>query len=169
MTLHDPHASRKIGDKIPTAKTDHPDRIIELAFGKGLARPRREELDHERKAALFDLLEDNYFHHPEQTGPHHLSLSCEEGRLIFSTQGGASVSFSLAPLSRLVRDYFLVCESYYDAIKSAPLKRVEQLDQNRRQLHDEGAQSLQQSLSPIKTDTNTARRLFTLVCVMYMK
>ncbi len=175
MAIHDPHITRQRAAKTAAPKSDRADQIVELTFGKGLARPRRAELDHERKAALFDLLENNLFVHEGERGPYHLSLSCEEGRLIFSTQSGASVSLSLAPLSRLVRDYFLICESYYDAIQSAPLQRVEQLDQTRRQLHDEGAQMLKQSLGKktsggtIHTDINTARRLFTLICVMYMK
>lgn len=147
--------------------------IAEITFGQGLENPRREELEFERKAALFDLLEANLFD-TENNPPegHRLTLSCEEGRLVFVNQGEVRFNLALAPLSRVVRDYFLLCGSYYDAVKSASVYRVEELDKERRALHNEGAEILLNLLTrrgSVKSDNNTTRRLFTLICVMYMR
>ena len=139
-------------------------------------RTTREEMTHERRAALHDILEGNQFH-PEgmEAGPYHLRLSSEENRLLFHIESQKDKSQSVQSLSikafrGLIRDYFLVCESYYDAIASAPLSRVEELDRSRRSLHDEGGWALQTRLKgKITMDSETARRLFTILCVMHMK
>ena len=176
MNFHSPEAIRQRSQKPRFEKKSQPAAprsIAQIHFGKGLEAPRREELEYERKAALFDLLEQNYFSTDDNPAEgHHLTLSCEEGRLIFSSQTGLRIALALAPLRRIVRDYFLLCESYYDAVKTAPLERVEGLDRERRQVHDEGAAMLRAALANknrARIDAYTARRLFTLICVMYMK
>ncbi len=135
------------------------------------------EVDHERKVAIFDLLEDNFFELAGgPAGPYKLHLSITEQRLAFSvTPDGASVPgtaflLSLNPFRKLVKDYFLVCESYFDAIKTAPASRIEALDMGRRALHDEGSRLLVERLEgKIRLDVPTSRRLFTLLCALHWK
>jgi uncharacterized protein (UPF0262 family) len=137
---------------------------------------RSRAIDQEREVAIYDILEANLFK-PEGSagGPYHLILGVEETRLsldIFREDGTphGKVLLSLAPLRRTVKDYFLVCENYYKAIRSAPPHQIEALDMARRTLHDEGARELQVRLEgKVETDFDTARRLFTLVCVLQMR
>ncbi len=108
-------------------------------------------------------------------GPYHLILGVEETRLaldIFKEDGTphGKILLSLAPLRKTVKDYFLVCENYYKAIRTAPPHQIEALDMARRALHDEGARELRQRMEgKVETDFDTARRLFTLVCVLQMR
>jgi uncharacterized protein (UPF0262 family) len=137
---------------------------------------RSRAIDQEREVAIYDLLEANLFK-PEGSsgGPYHLILGVEETRLaldIFKEDGTphGKVLLSLAPLRKTVKDYFLVCENYYKAIRTAPPHQIEALDMARRTLHDEGARELRQRLEgKVETDFDTARRLFTLVCVLQMR
>jgi uncharacterized protein (UPF0262 family) len=118
----------------------------------------------------------NYFK-PEGSpgGPYHLHLGMEDNRLVMniSREGGGEqgrVFLSLAPLRKTVKDYFLVCDSYYKAIRTAPPHQIESLDMARRTLHDEGARELQARLADkVQSDFDTARRLFTLICVLQMR
>ena len=137
---------------------------------------RSRAIEQEREVAIYDLLEQNSFRLAgSQGGPYHLKLGLEENRLVLDvsledgTQHGR-VLLSLTPLRKVVKDYFLVCDSYYKAIRTAPPHQIESLDMARRTLHDEGARELMKRLDgKIETDFTTARRLFTLVCVLQMR
>ncbi len=131
------------------------------------------DAEHERRIAIYDLLEDNYFHPVEsEHGPYELDLSVAEGRLVFQVRrpgetGTRSYTLSLVPLKRVIKDYFLVCESYYEAIRTASVTQIEAIDMGRRGLHDEAADILRERLAgKIEIDTGSARRLFTLICAL---
>jgi uncharacterized protein (UPF0262 family) len=132
-------------------------------------------IEQEREVAMLDLLDANSFEVVGSGhGPYELTLGIEEGRLVFGiSRGGVDHSrilLSLAPLRSLIRDYWLVCESYYKAIRTATPSQVESLDAGRKALHDEGATELRQRLhGKIETDFETARRLFTLICVLQLR
>jgi uncharacterized protein (UPF0262 family) len=134
------------------------------------------DVEHERAVAIYDLLEDNVFALLEDDrGPYALHLSIADNRLVFDIRcaDGTPVMahlLSLSPLRRIVKDYFMVCDSYYDAIRTATPDRIEALDMGRRALHDEGSHILQERLRrKVKIDFDTARRLFTLICVLHWK
>ncbi len=137
---------------------------------------RSRAIDQEREVAIYDLLEANMFK-PEGSsgGPYHLTLGVEETRLALdiALEDGtphSKVLLSLTPLRKTVKDYFLVCDNYYKAIRTAPPHQIEALDMARRTLHDEGARELRLRLEgKVETDFDTARRLFTLVCVLQMR
>jgi len=134
------------------------------------------DIEHERAVAIYDLLEENTFV-PEVNarGPFKLHLSITGNRLVFDIKraNGAPVMahlLSLSPLRRIVKDYFMVCDSYYAAIRTATPERIEALDMGRRALHDEGSQLLMERLKrKVTVDFETARRLFTLICVLHWK
>jgi uncharacterized protein (UPF0262 family) len=134
------------------------------------------DVEHERAVAIYDLLEDNTFAPVDGgPGPFKLHLSITGSRLVFDIRraNGAPVMahlLSLSPLRRIVKDYFLICDSYYAAIRTATPERIEALDMGRRALHDEGSQLLMERLQrKVKVDFDTARRLFTLICVLHWK
>jgi uncharacterized protein (UPF0262 family) len=137
---------------------------------------RSRAIEQEREVAIYDLLEANVFK-PEGSsgGPYRLILGVEENRLVLDValEDGTAhgrILLSLAPLRKTVKDYFLVCENYYKAIRTAPPHQIEALDMARRTLHDEGARELRERLDgKVETDFDTARRLFTLVCVLLMR
>jgi uncharacterized protein (UPF0262 family) len=132
-------------------------------------------IEQEREVAILDLLDANSFEVAgSDHGPYELTLGVEEGRLVFAiSRGGVDHSrilLSLAPLRSMIRDYWMICESYYKAIRTATPQQVEALDAGRRALHDEGATELRQRLhGKIETDFATARRLFTLICVLQLR
>ena len=137
---------------------------------------RSREIEQERDVAIYDLLESNSFI-PEASrgGPYKLILGVEENRLTFDiqlesgTQHG-KIMLSLTPFRRLIKDYFLVCEGYYKAIRNAPPSQIEALDMGRRGLHDEGSRLLRERLKgKIEVDHDTARRIFTLICVLHLR
>jgi uncharacterized protein (UPF0262 family) len=137
---------------------------------------RTREIEQERDIAIYDLLESNNFM-PEgsQGGPYRLTLGVEENRLTFdikledATPHG-KVMLSLTPFRRVIKDYFLICESYFKAIRNAPPSQIEALDMGRRGLHDEGSNLLRERLKgKITVDHDTARRIFTLICVLHLK
>jgi len=144
----------------------------------GLAPPTP-EIEQERKVAIFDLLEDNSFVLPERdgraipAGPYNLNLAIREKRLVFDlkTEGDADVGefhLSLGPFRQTVKDYFQICESYFDAVKKLPPSQIETIDMARRGIHNEGARILQERLEgKAEIDIDTARRLFTLICVLH--
>ena len=128
------------------------------------------------QVAIFDLLEANYFAPSvDGQGPYNLVLSVRENRLIFDIRDdgdGALGEFALplTPFRRIVKDYFTVCESYFSAIKTAPPSQIEAIDMGRRGLHNEGSEILRDQLAgKIEIDFDTARRLFTLLCVLHIK
>ena len=134
------------------------------------------DVEHERAVAIYDLLEENTFAPVGvERGPFALTLSVTGNRLVLDVrhQDGTPAMMhlmSLAPLRRIVKDYFTVCDSYYQAIRSATPERIEALDMGRRSLHDEGSELLMERLKrKVKVDFDTARRLFTLICVLHWK
>ncbi len=138
---------------------------------------RTREIEHEREVALYDLLEANSFRPVGSPGgPYRLVLGIEENRLTFDVrlangEAHGMLILSLTPFRRIVRDYFLVCESYFKAIGgSHSLSQIEAIDMGRRSLHDEGAELLRERLKgKIEVDLDTARRLMTLICVLHLK
>ena len=145
---------------------------------KNLPRPTP-EIDQERKVAIFDLLESNSFTLPERdmnsnpSGPYQLELSIRNRRLVFDLFTEAetkAVEFhlSLGPFRQVVKDYFQICESYFEAVKTLPPSQIETIDMARRGIHNEGARVLQERLNgKADIDDQTARRLFTLICVLH--
>ncbi len=134
------------------------------------------DVEHERAVAIFDLIEENSFEPVGHAGgPYRLNISLLDSKLVFAirTEEGADVAthiLSLTPFRRIVKDYFLICESYYQAIRSATPSQIEAIDMGRRGIHNEGSQTLMDRLSgKIRFDFDTARRLFTLVCVLYWR
>ena len=137
------------------------------------------EIEQERKVAIFDLLEENSFALPARDdrtapeGPYRLTLAIREKRLVFDvdTEDGAQAAefhLSLSPFRQVVKDYWQICESYYDAVKKLPPSQIEAIDMARRGIHNEGARILQERLEgKAEVDTDTARRLFTLICVLH--
>lgn len=144
----------------------------------GLAAPTP-AIEQERQVAVFDLLEDNSFTLEARgdavvaEGPYHLGLAIREKRLVFDvdTEGGedaAEFHMSLGPFRQVVKDYFAICESYFDAVKKLPPSQIEAIDMARRGIHNEGARVLQERLEgKAEIDIDTARRLFTLICVLH--
>lgn len=137
---------------------------------------RRPEVEHERNIAIYDLLEENYFApHGDYVGPYHLHLSLADNRLLFDvrTTDGVQlldVPLPLKPFQSIVKDYFLICESYYSAIKKATPSQIEAIDMGRRGLHNEGSELLKERLAAkVDIDFDTARRLFTLVCILHIR
>ncbi|WP_299424834.1 UPF0262 family protein [uncultured Shimia sp.] len=141
--------------------------------------PPTPEIDQERKVAIFDLLEENSFALPKRDdrvvpdGPFSVDLSIREKRLVFdvTSEGGekaAEFHLSLSPFRQVVKDYWAICESYFDAVKNLPPSQIETIDMARRGIHNEGARVLQERLEgKADIDTDTARRLFTLICVLH--
>lgn len=138
------------------------------------------EIEQERKVAIFDLLEDNTFALPARngsavaTGPYRLGLSIRDRRLVFDVSSEealrvAEFHLSLGPFRQVVKDYFQICESYFEAVKRLPPAQIEAIDMARRGIHNEGARILQERLDgKADLDIDTARRLFTLICVLHV-
>lgn len=150
-------------------------RIVDIQLDEASIARNSAEVEHERKVAIFDLLEKNSFAlDGGATGPYRLKLAITESRLSFEvtcpTSEPVTFLLSLSPFNKLIKDYFLVCESYYDAIRTAPPSRIEALDMGRRGLHDEGSHLLIERLKgKVTTDFETARRLFTLICALHWR
>lgn len=151
-------------------------RLVDVVLDESIGKSTP-DIEHERAVAIFDLIEENHFrpHKDEGGGPYKLQLSLADSRLVFavSREDDSPVVthiLSLAPFRRIVKDYFMVCESYYEAIRTATPSQIEAIDMGRRGLHDEGSQTLMNRLSgKIDIDFDTARRLFTLVCVLHWR
>jgi uncharacterized protein (UPF0262 family) len=152
-------------------------RISVLNLDEKTVVRRSPEVEHERAVAIFDILEDNSFAPiGHDGGPYDLHLSIEDRqRLVLDIRhedGGqvAKVTLSLTPFRRLVKDYFQICESYFDAIKRLSPSQIETIDMARRGLHNEGSEILSERLGDkIEMDGPTARRLFTLICVLHIR
>jgi uncharacterized protein (UPF0262 family) len=152
-------------------------RLIDVTLDEASLGRDNAEVEHEREVAVFDLLEKNNFalvgH--ENSGPYTLRLSLADNRLVFSVSDADKtlvqhVMLSLSPFRRIVKDYFLICDSYYAAIKTQPASKIEAIDMGRRGLHDEGSHLLMERLKgKINVDIATARRLFTLLCALHWK
>ena len=151
-------------------------RIVNIFLDEKSLVRRAAHVEHERKVAVYDLLEDNHFAPVgDDRGPYTLHLGIENNRLVFDirTEGGDKLDRFTLPLNsfrKIVKDYFIVCESYFEAIKTAPPSRIEALDMGRRGLHNEGSDILRDRLEgKIDIDKRTARRLFTLICVLHIR
>ena len=133
--------------------------------------PATRDVEHERQVAIFDLLEENSFQ-PEgaEHGPYALKISLQDGRLALDITAEAFERrhlLSMTPFKSIIRDYFMICESYYDAIRHAAPSQIEAVDMGRRGLHNEGSEKLRERLEgKIALDLDTARRLFTLICAL---
>lgn len=151
-------------------------RIVNIFLDEKSLVRRAAHVEHERKVAVYDLLEDNHFAPVgDDRGPYTLHLGIENNRLVFDirTEGGDKLDRFTLPLNsfrKIVKDYFIVCESYLEAIKTAPPSRIEALDMGRRGLHNEGSDILCDRLEgKVDIDKRTARRLFTLICVLHIR
>lgn len=132
------------------------------------------DAEHERRVAIFDLIEDNSFGVTGQDrGPYKLFLSMQDGKLGFDVrdEGDAPVHgflFSISPFRSVIRDYFMICQSYYDAIRNATPHQIEAIDMARRGIHNEGSELVEARLQgKVEVDFGTARRLFTLICALH--
>ncbi len=151
-------------------------RLIDVELDESIGRSTP-DVEHERAVAIFDLIEENSFRPVSDAGcgPYRLKLSLVDARLVFAVtrENGDQVVthiLSLTPFRRIVKDYYMICESYYDAIRSSTPSHIEAIDMGRRGLHNEGSQTLMDRLAgKIEIDFDTARRLFTLVCVLHWR
>lgn len=152
-------------------------RLIAVTLDDASIGRANRDVEHERTIAIYDLLEDNRFAPAGDTrpGPYSLKVSLADNRLVLDIarhDGEPVVShyLSLSPLKRVVKDYFLVCESYYAAIRHSMPSQIEAIDMGRRGLHNEGSELLRERLKDkVTCDHQTARRLFTLVCALHWK
>jgi uncharacterized protein (UPF0262 family) len=151
-------------------------RLVNVTLDEGSIGRSGPDIEHERAVAIYDLLEENLFAPVgDDEGPFTLHLSMAERRLSFDIRSadGAPVmvhQLSLTPVRRIVKDYFMICDGYYQAIRTATPDRIEALDMGRRGLHDEGSRLLQERLKrKVNVDFETARRLFTLICVLHWR
>ena len=157
----------------PKRKTHY---LVAIALDEKSIGRSNQDVEHERAVAIYDLIEQNSFA-PEghKGGPYTLLLGMAETRLMLDikTAKGEPVMkhlLSMSPFRRIVKDYFMICDSYYQAIRTATPDRIEALDMGRRGIHDEGSQLLMERLKrKVKVDFSTARRLFTLIYVLHWK
>ncbi|MBF0168456.1 MAG: UPF0262 family protein [Alphaproteobacteria bacterium] len=154
----------------------HHNRLVHVVLDEKTLVRRRPEVEHERAVAIYDLIEENTFQPiGDWQGPFTLHLAMEDSRLAFDIRtedgiGLVCVAIDVKPFYGLIKDYFIVCDSYFASIKLAPLSKIEAADMARRSLHNEGAKLLMERLKGrIDIDFDTARRLFTLVCVLHIR
>ncbi len=152
--------------------TDERQRIIEIAVAPGGPASRRPEVEAERRIAIQDLLDENFFAPvDDRQGPYRLAMRVDQNKLHLDVQNEAGaplhqIVLPLSPFRGLMRDYFMICDSYYDAVKNRPAQ-IEAIDMGRRGIHNEASEVLREKLADrVEMDLNTARRLFTLLCVM---
>ena len=151
------------------------ERLVKIELDD-VAGPRRSaETEQERAIAIYDILEENQFGVPEHMGPFHLYLKLEGRHVHFDIRNEDDIEIAqffmaMGPLRRVIRDYFHVCDTYYDAIRNKSPSQIQAIDMGRRALHNEGSELLQVRLDgKVMTDFKTARRLFTLICVLQSK
>jgi len=151
-------------------------RIAKITLDEHTVVRRNADIEHERAIAIFDLIEENNFAPTSGSdGPFHLHLSLEDNRLVLDIRSAEDRSLErvvvpLASFRAVVRDYFLICESYNHAVRDAPLSRIEAIDMGRRAVHNEGSELLRERLADqVTIDLDTARRLFTLLCVLHIR
>ena len=153
-----------------------PHRIARITLDERTVIRRSADIEHERRVAIYDLLEANSFQPVgEFQGPYHVLLGMEENRLALDINDLSDtlltrILLPLTPFRRIIRDYFTICESYFQAIKSASPSKIEAIDMGRRGLHNEGSDLLRARLDGrVVLDNETARRLFTLVCIIQIR
>ena len=150
-------------------------RLVKIELDEAVTPRRSAEAEHERAIAIYDLLEKNQFDLVGQTGPFHLYLRAEGRHIRFDVCNESDVSLgqffmAMGPLRQVMRDYFQVCDTYFDAIRTKSPSQIQAIDMGRRALHNEGSELLQARLDgKVMTDFKTARRLFTLICVLQSK
>src|ERR1700730_7290042 len=151
-------------------------RLTAITLDEGSLGSANDDVEHERRVAIYDLVQENKFRPlGHDGGPYTLELGISGNRLVFdirSSDGAPVIAhmLSLAPCRRIVKDYFVVCDSYYAAIRTATPDRIEALDMGRRALHDEGSRLVMERLKrKVDLDFATARRLFTLITVLHWK
>ncbi len=150
-------------------------RLSKVTLDESSIKKRSKEAEHEKQVAIADLLGDNLFDpHCMGEGPYDLVLSIADGRLNFdiTAQSGetAKAVLSITPLRGIIRDYFMICESYYEALLASNPSKLEAIDMGRRGVHNEGSEALKELLNGrINVDFQTSRRLFTLICVLHIK
>ena len=151
-------------------------RLVTITLDEGSIGRSGPDIEHERAVAIYDLIEQNSFSPIDHDGgPYALHLSMAESRLVFDIRlsDGTPVTahlLSMTPFRKIVKDYFMICDSYYAAIRTATPERIEAIDMGRRGLHDEGSTILMDRLKDkVTVDFDTARRLFTLICVLHWK
>jgi uncharacterized protein (UPF0262 family) len=169
-----------IDDHGPVPLPTSPHRLVKITFeARGRGRP---EIEHEREVAIYDIIESNYFAPcdadgtPRGDGPYILTVGLVEDRLVMriATQAkpedAHALMLSLSPLRKIMKDYFMVCDTYYQAIRTQPPSKIQAIDMGRRGLHNEGSRVLSERLAgKVIVDHDTARRLFTLVCALHWK
>jgi len=170
--MADPAASGPSPPEAPDARR----RICRVTLDERTVVRRSPEVEHERAVAIFDLIEESHFAPVgDPHGPYSLHLGIVENRLVLDvrTEGGDEITkviLALSPFRRIVKDYFTVCESYYQAIRTASPSQIEAIDMGRRGLQNEGSDLLRERLAgKIELDGTTARRLFTLICVLHIR
>jgi uncharacterized protein (UPF0262 family) len=154
-------------------------RIAKLTLDERTVIRRNADVEHERAIAISDLLEENQFRplggDQTLTGPYHLSLGIEDNRLVLDIRTTDDrpvdrLNLGLSGFRGIVRDYFMICESYYQAIRRSSPSQIEAIDMGRRGLHDEASTMLRERLADkVTIDHDTARRLFTLICVLHIR
>lgn len=163
-------------DDVEPTEAKSRDRLDAITLDPKSLASASANVEHEREVAIFDILDGNVFAvEGIDSGPYRLFLTVAEDRLQLNigsetAENLATHSVPLTPLKRIMKDYFMVCESYYEAVRSAPPARIQAIDVSRRGLHDEGSAVLREKLlTKISVDNDTARRLFTLVCTLHWK
>lgn len=159
------------------AHIDNDHYIVELNIDTDSLPVTNVEMQHERRVAIFDLLEENEFRPLEsEKGPYIVNLALRDGsRLDFEVKRSTGTdigtyTLSMTPFRRIVKDYFLICESYHNAIRTATSAQIEAIDMGRRGLHNEGSRLLTDSLrNVLEIEFNTSRRLFTLICSLHRR
>ena len=151
-------------------------RLVSVTLDEASIGRSNPDVEHERAVAIYDLLEQNTFMPVgHDGGPYALHLSINGNRLVFDIrlEDGTPVMahlFSLTPLRRIVKDYYMICDSYYQAIRTATPDKIEAIDMGRRAIHNDGSRILMERLKDkVTVDLDTARRLFTLICVLHWK
>ena len=157
--------------------SENNNRLIDLTLDEASIGRATPDIEHERAVAIFDLLENNSFYpsNDDAGGPYKLKLSVVDSRLVFdiTREDDSPVIthvLSLSPFRKVIKDYFMICESYYEAIRASTPTQIEAIDMGRRGIHNEGSETLKDRLSgKVEIDFDTARRLFTLICVLHWR
>ena len=150
-------------------------RILDIELDERTIIRRNEDIERERKVAIFDLLEENFFKPEGLEGPFRILLRIEDNRLVIDVKDESgerleTIRLGLARFKRPIRDYFAICESYFEAVRSGTHVGLETIDMARRGVHNDAAELLQECLDgKVELDFDTARRLFTLICVLHIK
>jgi uncharacterized protein (UPF0262 family) len=157
-------------------------RLVKISFDETSIRRSTSQIEHEREVAIYDIIEDNHFApcnadgSTRDDGPYLLKLGISEDRLVMavSTESAPDLAhtflLSLSPMKKIMKDYFLVCETYYQAIRTQPPSKIQAIDMGRRGLHNDGSRVLTERLAgKINLDHDTSRRLFTLICALHWK